>query len=476
MKAKQISLLVVLLIPILVSAQQICSRSSFYFNKDEAELTAVSRQKIDSILLVTQQSQFLIELYGHTDTTGNTNYNDRLAFRRMKTIESYLDSAASGRFQYKEKNFSETNAKVSQSTERNLAFNRRVDLFLLPLKGGMIQLKGGKKSESVEVPLNYFEPCGLCGNQPAFKSYYNEKDTKGTNITFQTNDGYKLETAGTMMLDYTPCDGVRKKDTAAVVFRICDGKPDEKMTLWQADTVNGKIVWKPSANKFVLDPRTGCYVFRAPAGALFNLDKIDYDTIFSFETPEGFAYTHVIIRDKKNIRYNSEQDSICIAPKDTNCMVHSFAKKDNQVYLLALPIDSIPDTLKREGRIFAQEFNPPLAMYDVLTYSDTILKIRSTKSLGKAAFGFYLPEYKEFIPIDSASEKYAMGQKPNCKYQYAYIKGNSLYVINSRNVNPKYSSSSNTELIKINRKNRKKFHRVNDYRVKKDQSAKKAKR
>lgn len=455
-------------------AQQTCKRSSLFFDTDQAELKPASIKKLDSILLVAQQSKFLVELYGHTDTVGRDAYNDRLALQRMKAIEAYLDSKAGGKFQYKEKNFSETNAQVSRSTEANLAYNRRVDLYLLPVSNGMLQLKGANPSESVEVPIDYFEPCGLCGNRPEMKTYYNEKDTKGTNITFETNDGYKLQTAGTMVLDYKPCDGQRKQDTASIVFKICDGKPDEKMTLWQADTVAGKIVWRPSKNKFVLDPRTGCYVFRAPAGRLYNLDKIDYDTVYSIEVPQAFAYQHLIIRDKKAIRYNVEDDSVRISPTDTVCMVHSFAKSGDKIYLMSIRMDSLADTLQREGRIYAQAFKPTMGQYEELTYSDTALKIRTAKLGPKISFGFFLPDYKEFIPMDSTAGKYAYDHKPNCKYQYGYIKGNRLYVISDKNVNPKYASSNNTVQIKFNRKNKKKFRRVSDYKVK-DANVKKAK-
>lgn len=463
MKASYFSLFAALLLFNGTSAQQICKRLSFYFDTDKSELKPASVTRLDSILLACAGRQYLAELYGHTDTVGRDAYNNRLAMERMKSIETYLDGKAPGMFDYKEKNFPETNIKVSRNTEANLAFNRRVDLYILPVQNGMLTLKGKNPSENIQVPADYFEPCGLCANQPQFKSYYNENDTKGTNITFQTSDGYNLQTAGTMMLDYTPCNGVKRKDTAAVVFRICDGKPDDKMTLWQADTVNGKIVWKPSANKFVLDPASGCYIFRAPAGKLYNLDKIRYDTIFSLEMPDGFAYYHVIVRDKKNIRYNTEGDSIRISRNDTSCMVHGFAQKDDRVFLMSVPISALPDTIKREGRNYSKEFNSTLAFYEELTYNDTVLKVRSARKMRNVSYGFYLPEYKEFIPMDSSGGKYALNRKPNCNYQLGFVQGKRLYVISNRNIKPKYSADTNTELFKLTRKTRKKFRRVPDY-------------
>jgi hypothetical protein len=464
MKVKLLISSVALLVYPELDAQQACKRISLFFDSDRSELTPASVKKLDSIVAIAAQKQFLVELYGHTDTVGRDAYNQGLSQQRMNSIESYLDGKAKGQFSYKEKNDPETNVKVSRSTEANLAYNRRVDLYLIPRTGNMLQLKGAKPSESVEVPVDYFEPCGLCGSRPEVKSYYSEEDTRGTNITFKTNDGYDLETAGTMMLDYTPCNGVRKKDTAAVIFRICDGKPDEKMSLWVADTINGKIFWKPSSNKFTLDPLTGCYIFRAPAGMLCNLDKIDYDTLYALLFPEEFTYQHAVITNKKSIRYNTREDSIAVGDKDTTCVVHGFGKSGDRVYLMRMRMDSLPDTLHRAGRYYAKSFRSSMQMYQELTYSDTLLKVRTGKFARNTTFGFYLPEYKEFIPMDSVQGKYFIDEKPNCAYQYSYLKGNKLYAINNKSVKAHYAEESNSMRIKFNRKSKRKFRKVPDYK------------
>jgi hypothetical protein len=458
-------------------AQQNCKRISFFFESDQSELTEASKKRLDSLLASSNQPHYMAELYGHADTIGSTNYNYNLAMRRMKTIESYLNSRSKNKFDYKEKNFSETvetNAKNVRSEEANLAFNRRVDLYLIPMKGKMLEMKGNK-NETVEVPVDYFEPCGLCGNKPSIKSYYNEEDTKNTNITFTTSDGFQLVTAGTLVFNFTPCNGVRKKDTATLVFRICDGKPDEKISLWQADTIKGKIYWKPSNNKFVLNPRTGCYEFRAPAGQLFNLDKkveqvfvITYDTTFRIMLPEEFSYQHTIVTDnaKHAVRYNSRADSVTIHKTETPYVVHSFGKKGDHVYLMTTKIDSLPLKEHLKGTHYFETFRPTISHYEKLTYSDTTIRIKRGKFAAKATFGFYLPEYKEFIPMDSTQGKYVMSDRPNCEYQYGYLKGNALYVIKDKNVKEKYVASKNTTAIKFGRKSKKNFKRVSDYRPK----------
>ncbi len=459
-------------------AQQNCKRISFFFESDKSDLTDASKKRLDSLLASSTQPHYMAELYGHADTVGSANYNYNLAMRRMKTIEGYLNSKSKNKFDYKEKNFSETketNVRNARSEEANLAFNRRVDLYLIPMRGKMLEMKGNK-NETVEVPVDYFEPCGLCGNKPFIKSYYSAEDTKNTNITFKTSDGFDLITAGTLVFNFTPCNGVRKKDTATLVFRICDGKPDEKMSLWQADTINGKVFWKPSNNKFVLNAKTGCYEFRAPAGQLYNLDKkvaeevfvITYDTTYRIVLPQEFSYQHTIVTDtlKKAVRYNSRGDSVAIHKTETAYVVHSFGKNGDRVYLMTTKINSLPLKENLKGRLYYEIFHPAISHYEELTYSDTTIRIKRGKFAQKATFGFYLPEYKEFIPMDSTQGKFSISNRPNCAYQYGYMKGNALYVIKDKNVKEKYIASKNMTAIKFGRKSKKNFKRVSDYRVK----------
>ncbi|MDQ3112254.1 MAG: OmpA family protein [Bacteroidota bacterium] len=457
-------------------AQQNCKRISFFFESDQSDLTEASEKRLDSLLSSSTKPHYMAELYGHADTVGSSTYNYSLAMRRMKTIEGYLNSKSKNKFDYKEKNFSETqetNAKIPRNEEAALAYNRRVDLYLIPMKGDMLEMKGNK-NETVDVPADYFEPCGLCGNKPSIKSYYSEEDTRNTNITFTTSDGFQLVTAGTLVFNFTPCNGVRKKDTATLVFRICDGKPDEKMSLWQADTIKGKVYWKPSNNKFVLNQRTGCYEFRAPAGQLFNLDKkveqtfvIVYDTTFRIILPKEFSYQHTIVTDtKKAVRYNSRADSVGIRGNETSYVLYGFGKTADRIYLMTTKIDSLPMKEHLDGRHYYDIFRPAITHYEELTYSDTTIKIKRGKFAQKATFGFYLPEYKEFIPMDSTKGKYMMSNSPNCNFQYGYLKGTTLYVIKDKDVKEKYIASKNMNSIKFGRKSKKNFKRVNDYRPK----------
>lgn len=444
-------------------AESICKRLSVFFETDEYELSEVAMHRLDSLVTLAGQNQFLLELYGHTDTVGNTDHNWQLSVERMHAIEGYLDSKTKNVFTYRENEMPETNSKVSGSTEKNLAYNRRVDVFLIPTNGNNVVV-AGKPNESVEIPLDYFGNCGICGSKPEVKSFYSADDLQGTNIKLETNDSFKLETAGTMLLDYKPCSNGAGygQSSATVVFKVCGQKPDARISLWVADTMNGKIYWKPSNAPFTYNPATGCYEFSAPAGQLYNLDKVLFDTTFRVELPDAFVYNHAVMTRPKGVRANTWQDKYPINAGDTVCMLHAFAQDSEQVYLLAAPVSELPDTLFRNGRVYTTAFTASTTMYKPLTYSDSLVQIRPGKFARKAQFGFYLPEYNEFIPMDSAQGKYVFGKKPNVKYQYGYLIGKKLYVIPMKKVKAK--SAGEATLIKFGRKSRKSFRRVTDYK------------
>ncbi|HEU4716241.1 MAG TPA: OmpA family protein [Bacteroidia bacterium] len=468
MKANVLIFSAALVISTGIKADSICKRMSLFFDTDKSELSPVSARRLDSLVSIARKNEsgYLLELYGHTDTVGNLTHNQTLSGSRMKSIEDYLDSKLQHTFTYRENEMPETNTKVSGSMDANLAYNRRVDIFLIPMNGNNVVVPG-KPNESVEIPIDHFGSCGVCGSAPKVKSWYSADEAKGTNIQFQTNDSFKLMTAGTMLLDYQPCSSGGSgygKDTSTLVFRVCGQKPDKGITLWEADTMNGKIYWKPSDNKFSYDTATGCYVFRAPAGQLFNLDKVYFDTLFRILLPASFAYNHAVLTRSSTVKVNDWKEDYDIAPNDTVCMLHALARDSGNIYLLAAKVSLLPGSKVRTTTKLTTTFAPGETMYRQLTWSDTLVKIKRGKYAQKATVGFYLPEYKEFLPADSVQGKYAFGKTPDCNYQYAYYTGKKLYVMSPKKA--KVKTKKDVRDVRFNRRSKKKFHRVSDYKAK----------
>ncbi len=439
---------------------QLCRISSLFFNVDDARLSDGSKMRLDSLLEIIDEDEFLVELYGMTDSSGTDVYNVKLAERRMSAAERYLTANTKGKLLFKKKNLIEANVKVSSSQEVNLAYNRRVDVYLIPVKNGMLLLEG-TNGGSAQVPQDYFEPCGVCNSDPEVKLYFDNAEAAAAGIIFQTTEGEPLITAGSIMLLSNPCTG-KKNDTTAILYRICPEKADPKMTLWDADTINGKIYWRPSQETLSINPLTGCYEFlcTSPLGCNVDAKPGDYiipDTLIRILWPETFSYRIMNVYDSQaRSRYFSNEKSVTLSYKDSLFVAHLFGMSGKEYYYLTTVVDSMPATITYDRQSVTTTYAPPAEAFQKIPFSDTLLHLRHEKAMpGK--FGFYLPEYNAFIPIDSVAGKYYVGHAPAMNYQFAYLRGKKLYVNRQENIKGKYSEKRNTLRIKFRKKNRKEF-------------------
>lgn len=115
----------------------------FAVNSDE--LSAKAKQNLDEmseILKKYQDTDILIE--GHTDSTGDEDYNKDLSLRRAKSVDVYLISKGvdSARLTYK--GYGETQPIATNDTEEGRAQNRRVDVAITANKQ---MVKAAKRGE-----------------------------------------------------------------------------------------------------------------------------------------------------------------------------------------------------------------------------------------------------------------------------------------------------------------------------------------
>jgi hypothetical protein len=448
-----------------LQGQQFCKRTSLFFDLDKSDLTDVTKKRLDSIVRLIGPNEFLVEMYGHADSLASNAYNLQLAGSRMSEVENYLTSKTKGKLEFKKKNFGETNYKISNSQEANLAFNRRVDLYLVPMTNGKLIITGSR-NESVEVPADYFEPCGVCNSAPSVKGYYSQEEGNDANIVMQSSDGIQLTTAGSINVDFNPCSG-KKNDTSTFVIRVCADKLDTAMRIWEADTVQGRIYWKETNKKPTFDANQGCYVFRG--NGMCNLDKKPVPQIVVTCTiilPTEFGFRNSLFSDNKRMKKQlSKEDTVKFENADTILSFHGFGATNGKYYYLNRPLDSIPEVTVKEGLHITKTYYTTPEMYTEFTYSDTALKIKNRKSMHAEQFGYYLKDYNVFIPITESDGKYFTDKKPDGPYQYGFIRKNKLYVIDNKKVKSKYNSKTNSVNIKFNRKTSKRFRPVKDFKI-----------
>lgn len=104
------------------------------FRTDSADLNAQFYKVLDGVALVAKKyDKTIIEVAGHTDSTGTADYNRQLSQRRAISVADYLVSRGVAQARIMTAGGGEDHPIASNATEQGRAANRRVEVTLAPL-------------------------------------------------------------------------------------------------------------------------------------------------------------------------------------------------------------------------------------------------------------------------------------------------------------------------------------------------------
>ena len=104
------------------------------FDVDQADLRSSFPPVLDSVTLVLEEfDQTLIDVMGHTDSSGSLDYNMQLSDRRASTVADYLASAGVADERIYTQGFGPNYPVASNDTAAGKQLNRRVELVLKPI-------------------------------------------------------------------------------------------------------------------------------------------------------------------------------------------------------------------------------------------------------------------------------------------------------------------------------------------------------
>lgn len=107
------------------------------FATDSAALDSGFFEVLDSVALVLDEyNQTLIEVAGHTDSTGPESYNQRLSEQRAQAVGRYLGSQGVDQRRLIVRGYGESYPIASNDTASGRQQNRRVELTLVPIEKG----------------------------------------------------------------------------------------------------------------------------------------------------------------------------------------------------------------------------------------------------------------------------------------------------------------------------------------------------
>jgi outer membrane protein OmpA-like peptidoglycan-associated protein len=107
------------------------------FRSGSADLNPQFFKVLDGVSQVAKKyDKTIIEVAGHTDNVGGTEYNQQLSLRRAGSVAQYLESRGVSGQRIMTAGGGENHPIASNSTEQGRAANRRVEVTLAPLTAG----------------------------------------------------------------------------------------------------------------------------------------------------------------------------------------------------------------------------------------------------------------------------------------------------------------------------------------------------
>ena len=108
--------------------------SGITFAYDDATVQPQFRPTLDQVAdVLAQYNQTLVDVYGHTDSTGSDAYNQTLSQRRATSVADYLSSRGVQPARLGTKGYGESEPVASNATEDGRAANRRVEIKIVPV-------------------------------------------------------------------------------------------------------------------------------------------------------------------------------------------------------------------------------------------------------------------------------------------------------------------------------------------------------
>ena len=100
----------------------------FYFDFDQATLSADSRTALDGHVAVLSTNDSKVRLEGHADERGTREYNIALGERRANAVANYLIVNGVARYRIESVSYGEERPVASASNESAWSQNRRVEI------------------------------------------------------------------------------------------------------------------------------------------------------------------------------------------------------------------------------------------------------------------------------------------------------------------------------------------------------------
>jgi len=107
------------------------------FNTDQDAIKSQFYDVLNSVALVLNKyNQSLVDVFGHTDSTGSVAHNQNLSERRALSVAQYLSGRGVDGRRVSIIGYGASRPIATNSTEMGRSQNRRVEIQIAPLRDG----------------------------------------------------------------------------------------------------------------------------------------------------------------------------------------------------------------------------------------------------------------------------------------------------------------------------------------------------
>ncbi|RUR30100.1 OmpA family protein [Vreelandella andesensis] len=111
--------------------------SGVTFGFDSADLTSEARNSLNQVAnVLTEYQDTRVNIAGHTDSTGDASYNQRLSERRAQSVGNYLSQNGVSTARLNTMGYGANQPVASNDSDQGRAQNRRVEITLTPTGNG----------------------------------------------------------------------------------------------------------------------------------------------------------------------------------------------------------------------------------------------------------------------------------------------------------------------------------------------------
>ncbi|MES2589592.1 MAG: OmpA family protein [Bacteroidota bacterium] len=118
-----------------IKADAIIRLNNIFFETGKAVLLPTSQNELDRLITILKENPVMvIEIRGHTDNDGGTEFNQTLSQNRAKSVVEYLISKGIDTKRLSSKGFGEKAPTSTNDTKEGKALNRRVEFKIISVK------------------------------------------------------------------------------------------------------------------------------------------------------------------------------------------------------------------------------------------------------------------------------------------------------------------------------------------------------